>query len=126
MKITKTLIKNLIIEKDGIAKLILQDILDEADYSNQTQKEFQEAFISSFNNLLNYGTNNGSIRRLICYTDTHAFFDEHYDEIEDLREEYEENVGEPLHIKGDLKDFMAKFGYEETAKKLASELEIEC
>lgn len=125
MKITKTLIKNLITEKDGIAKLVLQDIFDKADYKKQTQKEFQEAFISSFNDLLDNGINNGSIKRLVYYKDTHAFFDEHYDEIEELREEYENNIGEPVYIKGDLKDFLAKFGYEWVIRKLANELEIE-
>ena len=60
MKITKTLIKNLIKNKNGIAKLVLKDMFDKADWSRQAQKEFQEAFIMSFNDLLTYGTNNGS------------------------------------------------------------------
>lgn len=125
MKITKTLIKNLIDEKNGIAKLVLQDMFDKADYSKQKQKEFQQAFIMSFNDLLTYGTNNGSISRLVYYADTHDFFDENYNEIEELREDWEESTGEPLQIKGDLKDFLTRFAYEETARRLASELEIE-
>lgn len=121
-KITKTQILNLIAEKEGIAKLVLKDLFESADASNQTPQEFQKAFIMFLNNLLTYGTNNGSISRLIYYTDTHAFFQEHYNEIEELRKEWEESTGEPLWIKGDLKDYLARFGYEAIANKLAEEL----
>ena len=124
MKITKSNIAKLITEKDGIGKLVLQDMFDEADYSKQTAKEFSEAFIMSFNDLLNFGTNNGSVARLIYYTDAHAFFEEHYGEIEELRNKYEESTGEHLRIKGDLKDFLARFGYETVAYNLANELEL--
>lgn len=123
MKITKTLIKNLIDEKNGIAKLVLQDMFDKADWSGQAQKEFQEAFIMSFNDLLTYGTNNGSISRLVYYADD--FYDENYNEIEELRKDREESTGEPLQIEGDLKDFFARFAYEETARRLMSEFENE-
>jgi hypothetical protein len=119
MRITKQTIKNIIEEKNGIAKLVLQDMFDRADYSKETQKQFQEAFLSSFNDLLNYGSNNGIIARLIYYKDTHAFFDEHYDEIEGLRDEWQQSTGETIEIKGDLKDFFARFGYETVARNLA-------
>jgi hypothetical protein len=62
---------------------------------------------------------------LVYYTDTHKFFDKHYEEIEDLRYEYESDTGECLQANGDLKNWFAWFGYEETARKLAEELEIE-
>lgn len=126
MKITKTQIKNLIAEKNGIAKLVLQDLFDKSESNKQTPKEFQEAFLSSFNDLIRYGTSNGSIVMLVYYADTHAFFNEHYNEIEELRKEWEESTGETIKIKGDLKDFFARFGYETVAYNLASELEIEC
>lgn len=56
------------------------------------------------------------------YTDTHAFFDEHYAEIEGLREQYEDNIGEALRINGDLKNFLAWFAFEETAYRMAEEM----
>lgn len=46
---------------------------------------------------------------LIRYTDTRKFYDTHYFEIEELREEIEDELGQPLEIKGDLKNFFAWF-----------------
>jgi len=62
---------------------------------------------------------------LIYYSETHAFFDQHYEEIEDLRIATEEEIGEPLKIKGDLKNFLAWFAFEETAYQLAQELDLD-
>jgi len=122
MKITKSNIAKLITEKEGISSLVLQDMFDKANYSKQTTGEFRDSLRSSFSDLINYGSNNGSISRLIYYRDTHAFFDEHYDEIEELRNEHEACTGEAISIKGDLKDFFARFGYETIAYNLANEL----
>ncbi len=61
---------------------------------------------------------------LIYYADTHKFFDAHYNEIEELRQEYETLVGQPLHINGDLKNFMAWFAFEEIAWQIVNELNI--
>jgi hypothetical protein len=126
MQITKQTIKNLITnyenEEQGIARLVLQDMFDKSNCSNQTDEEFADSLKTSFSDLLHYGSNNGSIARLIYYKDTNAFFDTHYDEIEELRNEYEDSAGESIIIKGDLKDFMARFGYETIARKLADTL----
>ena len=62
---------------------------------------------------------------MIWYSDTHAFFDKHYDEIEELRECWEHSVGQPLTIKGDLKNFLAWFAFEEVAYQMAEELGFE-
>lgn len=75
--------------------------------------------------ILKYGTNNGSIAFLIYYVDTFKFFDNFYTEIENLRNDYEDITGQTLQIKGDLKDFMARFGFEETVRIVADLLEIE-
>jgi hypothetical protein len=126
MQITKQTIKHLITnyenEDQGIARLVLQDMFDKSSCANQTNKEFADSLKTSFSDLLHYGSNNGSIARLIYYKDTHAFFDTHYEEIEELRSEYEDSFGETIIIKGDLKDFMARFGYETIARKLADTL----
>ena len=122
MKITKSNIAKLITQKEGIASIVLKDMLDKADCSKQTPKEFVDALKSSFSDLINYGSNNGSIGRLIYYVDTHAFFDTHYNELEELRNEYEESTGESLTIKRDLKDCLARFGYETVAYNLGNEL----
>ncbi len=78
-----------------------------------------------FSDLLQHGCISGMIGSLIYYTDTHKFFDTHYNAIEDLREEYEFNIGEPLQIKNDLKNFLAWFGFEETAYQMTLELGLE-
>ena len=78
-----------------------------------------------FSNILNYGCITGIVGSLIFYTNTHAFFDTHYDQIEELRHEYEENIGMPLNIKGDLKNDLARFAFEQTAHNMAQELGLE-
>ena len=62
---------------------------------------------------------------MVYYSDTHAFFDKHYDEIEELRDDWEDSVGQPLAIKGDLKNFLAWFAFEEVAYQMAEELGFE-
>lgn len=72
------------------------------------------------------GCQSGMVGSLIYHHDTHAFFDRYYHEIEELREEYEDGMGEPLRIKGDLKNWLAWFAFEETAHRIAnSDLELE-
>jgi len=78
-----------------------------------------------FNDLLSHGCSSGMIGGMIYYCDTHNFYDKYYNEIEDLRYEYEEMTGEKLHPNDDLKNWFAWFAYEEIARQLANELEIE-
>ena len=80
--------------------------------------------ISWLKGLLQHGCVSGWISELIYYTDTHAFYDRHYDEIEDMRMDYEDDLGEPLRINGDLKNRFAWFAYEETARRIADDLGI--
>jgi len=54
-------------------------------------------------NILQFGCASGCVSEMIYYTDTHKFFDEHYHEIEEIREDWEFQTGAPLDIKGDLK-----------------------
>ncbi len=75
-----------------------------------------------FSDLLKHGCASGMVSSLIYYHDTSAFFEKYYREIDLLRCEYEENIGEQLQIKGDLKNFLAWFAFEETAYHLADEL----
>jgi len=77
-----------------------------------------------FSDLLGYGCVSGMISSLIYYVDTHAFFDTHYDHIQEALQEYEANHGEPFKIKGDLKNSLAWFAFEYSAYELASQLEL--
>ena len=78
-----------------------------------------------FTDLLNNGCACGMIGGLIYYRDTERFFDKYYDKIEELRQETEENTGMPLRIEGFLKNWLAWFGFEETAYRLVNELGLE-
>ena len=59
---------------------------------------------------------------MIYFHDTAAFFEKHYGEIEELRQDWADSVGEPLRIDGDLKNSLTWFAFEEVAYRLAGEL----
>ncbi|MCF8278230.1 MAG: hypothetical protein K9J17_15995 [Flavobacteriales bacterium] len=80
--------------------------------------------LSFFRNLLSHGCVSGIVNSLIYYVDTHSFFDEHYDEIEELRLENFEATGVAPVVQGDMKNWFAWFSFEETARMLADELGI--
>jgi len=88
----------------------------------ETDKEIK-AF---FSDLSQGGCSGGMIGSLIYYVDTHKFFDGYYDEIMELVEDLEQEYGSPLWTaeKGDLKNFFAWLVFEETAFKIAIELNI--
>ncbi len=85
----------------------------------------EEAIPSFFNDLLSHGCISGMIPELVYYRDTHRFYDYYYHEIEEIREEYEEEMGQPIVIKGDLKNFFAWFAFEWVAREVVAELNIE-
>lgn len=107
----------------GLRQYVIDEILENVD--NYTSDSFKENLKSYFEDLHTSGCQGGFVGPLIYYTDTNKFYDEHYDEIEELREEWEESVGQPLEIKGDLKNFYAWFAFEETARNIANELGLE-
>lgn len=78
-----------------------------------------------FVDLLQCGCQSRVIGSLVYYADTSSFFDCYYDEIEELREEYEDNIGEPIRINGDLKNCLEWFSFEETAYKIGCELQLD-
>lgn len=96
---------------------ITEEVIKEAmDYDNP--KDF-------FEDLLQYGCQSWMVWSMIRYKDTHEFFDRHYDEIEELRAELEEQWLEikiPTH--SDLKNFLAWLSFEEKARELYDELEL--
>lgn len=78
-----------------------------------------------FNDLSKNGCVSGMVGSLIYYNQTHQFFEEHYDEIEEIRLQYEEESGMQLSIEHDLKNTLAWFAFEQTAFHLATELNIQ-
>lgn len=114
-KITRTLHRIMEYEPNTIRACVAREALD---FNNDNPAQM-------FADLQNSGCVSGMIGSLIYYRDTHAFFDTFYDEIEELREQYEDELGEPLRIKGDLKNWLAWFAFEETAYRMANELGLE-
>ena len=84
----------------------------------------ESEFVTFFQDLADHGCVCGMVGPLVYYADTRAFYDRNYAEIEDLREEYEQEIGEPLQINGDLKNFLAWFAFETIAYRIASEHDI--
>lgn len=79
-----------------------------------------------FKDILTHGCISGMISGLVYYTDTHKFFDTYYEEIEELRTEYENSTGISFEIPdSDLKNSLAWFGFEQTAYNLANMLELD-
>ena len=79
---------------------------------------------SFFKDLLQHGCQSGMVGSLIYYADTHAFYDKHYDEIESIRAELEDDFGQPLTVSGDLKNWFAWLSFEETARKIADKFNV--
>ncbi len=110
-------------------KKILKQILK--DNPNTIKAEVAEEALEHedpqtfFKDLLQHGCISGMVTKLIYYKDTHAFYDKHYAEIEELREGHEESTGECLQVKNDLKNFLAWFAFEQVVYQLISEIEPE-
>lgn len=79
---------------------------------------------SFFKDVTSYGCVNGTVSSLIYYRDTHQFFDIYYEEIEELRQEFEEATGVPLELKHDLKNQLAWFAFEQITFNLAVEFDL--
>jgi len=93
--------------------------LDSPLYSTKTLEDNNEDIKLWFNDLMQHGCQCGMVGELVYYTDTHKFYDKNYDDIEELRQDLEENIGETLKPKGDLKNWYAWMAFEETARNIA-------
>lgn len=109
----KKALKAIAKEKGTIRAEVAQDAL----YSENVETYFRD--------LLQHGCQSGMVSGLVYYTDTKAFYIRHIDEIDELREEMEQSIGEPIEIGHPVYNWLAWFGYEETARKIADELGIE-
>lgn len=104
-------------QEDTIKKAVAIEILTDA--------QTDEDVINFLKDLQKHGCQSGMVSSLIYYSQTHAFFDTHYDEIEDLRQDYKDSCGIDIQIKHDLKNTLSWFAFEEVAYQLANDLEIE-
>lgn len=74
---------------------------------------------------LSHGCVSGIVGSLIYYVDTHKFAKTYIEDILKLKDELEDETGEPIQEKDDKLNWLAWFGFEEMAYRIAGELEIE-
>ena len=84
--------------------------------------ETDNEIIAAFGDLFTYGCISWFISDLIYYEDTHKFYDDHYDDIEDLRTELEYDTWQILEIKWDLKNYLSWLSFEMVARVIYNEV----
>lgn len=115
MNIKEVLQERLENEDNRLVKYVIEDILNQ-----------DESYMESYmRDVQTHGCVSGMVGGLIYHSDTHKFYDDHYDEIEDFRLELLEqgiNVFDFIGDK-DFKNQMAWIAYEETMRLIYDELE---
>ena len=112
----KTKLKNLK-SHNKLKNYVIDYILE--DY--QTDDEIE----NFFSDLLNGGCQSGMISTLIYYDDTKKFYTEFLDEIHELIEKLEDELGESIKAEGNRSNFYSWLAFEETARDLANELKLD-
>lgn len=101
-------------EAEGLRKATAEIVLGELE-SYDNAEDF-------FNDLFSHGCVSGLVGSLIYYTDTHAFAKEHLEDIMTLYQEVTEELGVTPSIDSDATNWLAWFGFEETALQLYHEI----
>ena len=123
-------IPEVLMKKNRRIKTYLENIVKldpkslKAEVANEALAFHIEQLEVFFKDLSKYGCRSGIVSSLIYYSDTHSFYDRHYDEIEDIRFELENSFGDYLRPSGDLKNWFAWLAFEYTAQKIADDLSI--
>lgn len=99
--------------ENELVKVVMEDILEYVEEDLESMKGRMEE-------ILQHGCVSGTVGMLIYYSDTHKFFDNNYDDIMEIAKELEDEFGQPIYNsdKGDMKNFYAWLGYEETVRKI--------
>ena len=89
----------------------------------------REEQLSYLEDITTNGCESGIVPHLIYTNEIHQFFDEYYDEIEEITQEVHDSLGEhPLTFNKnnhDMKTFLSWMAYEETARRVLDDLEQE-
>lgn len=99
-------------KENGIKAAVADFILESTDDDHEAKVLLSD--------VVNYGCISGVVSDLIYTSQTHDFFDEHYNEIMELRQDYEYNV--PVYEE-DIKEKYAWFGFEVRASEIYSMIE---
>lgn len=106
-------------ESTQLEKAIIRIIVESIDPTDAALEMY-------FRDLAYGGCASGHVSQLIYTRDAQRFYFENYDDIEDLRTDWESDVGQPLHPGGsDLANYYAWFAFEEVARALACKVGIE-
>lgn len=107
----------------GLEGFVADSILD----SVKEYGDDDDAVKSRIGEILEHGCVSGTVGELIYYKDTHKFYDKYYDDIENIVNELESQMGERImpKIGEDRKNFYAWLGFEEQTRMIADKLELE-
>lgn len=96
---------------------IIDDLADECNDGYAEPKVW-------FNDLFEHGCQSGMVGKFIYNADCKDCYIAHIDSMEDFKEELEDELGEPIKNRNGLRHytFMCWLIYEETARRIASEL----
>lgn len=97
-----------------LKQYVIDYYIDNYENDEDLKKEMED--------LQQYGCVSGMVSGLVYYNHTYAFYDKFYDEIEEMRIEWEEQTGEAIKVGNNLKNFFAWFAFEQTAFDLYTEL----
>ncbi len=78
----------------------------------------EESVETWFEDLPEYGCKSGMVPFLVYYDDTKAFFMKYYEEILEIKDAYEYELGEQMKLDYQLANHLAWFAFEYTASKI--------
>lgn len=118
---------------DGITKTLMDFLIvsyrdngDRNDIEQRVATDLLEGGEAAYlYDVLKNGCSGGTVTALIYYTDTHHFYDRFYDDIEELRYDWHDEIGEAATPpKGaDLKNWFAWWAYEQVCYNINTEWE---
>ena len=113
----KTKLQKLLEDNQGT---ITEAVINEAlNYWYDNPKHF-------FEDVLQYGCQWGTVSSMIYYTDTHKFYDTHYNEIEDIRLELQEEwIIWNKPIDSDIKNYYSWLAFEKVTYDIYYKLNME-
>ncbi|UUV46134.1 hypothetical protein [Bacillus phage vB_BanS-Thrax1] len=107
--------------KSELEKTVAEYLLDYTDS--------REDLESHIGDILHHGCVSGCVSDMTYFADTYKFFDEHYDEIQELAQEEKRMTGFDIlsqiaEREQDLKNYMSWFAWETTVRNIADKIEL--
>lgn len=120
-------------------KAKLKAIIKAEKHGNSLKKDVAKEWLNNVDeyengeewikDLMNGGCSSGFIGKLIYTKDAQKYYDKHYDAVEDIISDLEESIGQSIDAsnksKIDHKTFRAWVAFEEMARNISQEIDIE-